>query len=164
MLNALAPTLNANTQTLLAWTDALNEDQLGQRPTPGKWSVLEVLEHLFVVEKGAARLSRLDAEVVERDLAASHDRMWRGMADLSQRFAGGSNIDPKGRFSSYAEWRAAYLANRDELLQLGNEKGWMGLCATFPHPYFSFLTRAEWVIFCGLHVDRHLAQMKAYVN
>lgn len=163
-LKTIAADFEANTQNLLAWADSLRPEQFELRPAPGKWSVLEVLEHLFIVEKGAAKLSRPDAEPAERDLEKSRHRMTRGMADLSQPFAGGSAIDPKGRFADYAEWRAAYIANRAELLQLGAEKGWTGLCTTFPHPFFGNLTRAEWVIFSGIHANRHLAQMQAFVG
>jgi hypothetical protein len=156
--------LNDNTQILLSWTDGLTAEQFGLRPGPDKWNVMEVLEHCFVVEKGAARLSRMDCEPVERDLVARKAFMWNGMADMNQPFSGGSAIDPKGRFSSYDEWRAAFIANRAELLQLGAEKGWMGLCTGFPHPFYGHLTRAEWVIFVGQHVDRHLMQMQTYVK
>ncbi len=159
----LAAALNDNTQKLLAWADTLQAKQLAQQPAPGKWTVLEVLEHIFIVDKGAARLSKPDAEPTERDLDESRNRMMRGMADLNQPFAGGSAIDPKGRFADYAEWRAAFVANRAELLQLGNEKGWNGLCAMFPHPFFGHLNRAEWVIMVVLHTERHLAQMQAFV-
>ncbi len=162
--NDLTIELDGNSAKLLAWADELRPEQLAQQPAPGKWTVLEVLEHIFIVDKGAARLSKPDAEPTERDLDRSRNRMTRGMADLQQPFAGGSAIDPKGRFADYAEWRAAFLANRAEILQLGNEKGWSGLCATFPHPFFGHLTRAEWAVFIGLHADRHLAQMQAFVQ
>ena len=162
-MHTIAAEFEVNTQNLLDWADGLRADQFELRPSSGKWSVLEVLEHLFIVEKGAAKLSRPDAEPVERDLEKSRNRMTRGMADLNQPFAGGSAIDPKGRFADYAEWRAAYVANRAELVQLGNEKGWDGLCMAFPHPFFGNLTRAEWVIFSGIHTNRHLAQMQSYV-
>jgi hypothetical protein len=160
----LSAGLNGNTQTFLAWTDALTPEQLALRPKLDKWNVLEVLEHCFVVEKGAARLSRMECEPVERDLLARKEWMWNGMSDMNQPFSGGAGIDPRGRFSSYPEWRAAFIANRAELLQLGDEKGWMGLCTGFPHPYYGHLTRAEWVMFVGLHVDRHLTQMQGYVR
>jgi len=163
-LNTIAAEFEANTQNLLAWTDSLQPEQFELRPAPGKWSVLEVLEHIFVVEKSATKLARFAAEPVERDLEKSRNRMTRGMADLHQPFAGGSAIDPKGRFTSYPEWRAAFTANRTELVELGVEKGWMGLCAEFPHPYFGHLTRAEWVLMSGIHANRHLAQMQLFVN
>ncbi|MEY3443770.1 MAG: hypothetical protein RLZZ519_2051 [Bacteroidota bacterium] len=162
--NTFAAEFAANTQALLDWADRLRPEQLDLRPASGKWSVLEVLEHIFIVEKAAAKLSRPDAEPVDRDLEKSRNRMTRGMADLNQPFAGGSAIDPKGRFADYAEWRAAFAGNRAEMLQLGNEKGWSGLCAEFPHPYFGNLTRAEWMIFSGIHANRHLAQMQQYVG
>jgi hypothetical protein len=164
IVQQLPADLESNTQTLLAWADGLSPEQLQQRPAPGKWSVAEVLEHIFIVEKGAAKMARVESEVVERDLARSRDRMARGMADLNQAFSGGSIVDPKGRFADYAEWRAAFVANRAELVQISSEKGWMGLLMMFPHPYFGHLTRAEWIIVGVLHADRHLAQMQGYVN
>jgi hypothetical protein len=83
-LKTIAADFEANTQNLLAWADSLRPEQFELRPAPGKWSVLEVLEHLFIVEKGAAKLSRPDAEPAERDLEKSRHRMTRGMADLGQ--------------------------------------------------------------------------------
>ena len=160
----IADAFNANTQKLIAWTDSLRPEQFATRPQPDKWSVLEVLEHLFVSEKGSARLSALDCEPAERDLARTKAMMERGLADLDQKFAGGSNIDPKARFADYPEWRAAFLANRETLLRQANEKGYDGLCTSFAHPYFGHLTRAEWLIFSGLHADRHLDQMRRYVQ
>lgn len=160
----IATDFQLNTDKFLAWADMLSPEQLQRRPAPGKWSVFEVLEHIFIVEKSAAKLAAMEAEVVERDLEKSRRRMEKGLGDTSQSYFGGNIVDPKGRFTTYPEWRAAFVANRVQLLELSAQKGWMGLCTGYPHPYFGNLTRAEWVIMSGYHADRHLEQMKAFVD
>src|SRR5436305_11316423 len=41
---------------VLAAVDTVSPSDRGSRPTPGVWSVAEVLEHLGIVEQGVARL------------------------------------------------------------------------------------------------------------
>jgi uncharacterized damage-inducible protein DinB len=153
----------SHTAAMVTWLDSLTPSQVTERIVPEKWSVLEHLEHLFVSEKGTSRLMAMPAEPIERDLAAMRQRMVGGLADLNTKYAGGSTLDPKGRFQDYAEWRAAFLANRTtliEALSLGGD----GLCTFYTHPYFGQLNRQEWVAFTMLHAERHLAQMRAMVN
>jgi uncharacterized damage-inducible protein DinB len=164
MIEQLAQEWDTDTAQLIAWADRLTPAQLAQRPAADKWSVLEVFEHMFVVEKGAARLLGAPAEPTERDLEKSRRRMARGLSDLNVKYAGGSQIDPRGRFQSYAEWRAAFIANREAMLHSAQELGLDGLCAGFPHPYFGHLTRAEWIIFSMLHGQRHHAQLVAMLG
>jgi uncharacterized damage-inducible protein DinB len=153
-----------NTSVMLAKLDGLDEQQVSHRYLADKWSVLEHLEHLFVSEKGTARLLAMPAESVERDMSAARERMANGLADLSVKYAGGDSLDPKGRFQSYPEWRAAFIANRSTLLQSLQDLGPDGLCAAFSHPYFGKLTRQEWLVFSMLHADRHMVQVSAMVS
>lgn len=150
----------ANTDQILAWTDRLSDAELRQRPLAGKWSPLEVLEHVFISEKGAARLIQAPATPIVRDLAKSRERMGRPLSKLDEKYVGGPAIDPKGRFEDYAQWRAAFLQNRATMAEAALALGGDGLCTGFPHPYFGQLTRAEWIAFAILHAERHLAQMQ----
>lgn len=154
----------AHSEAMLAWLDGLDADQRTHRYVTDKWSVLEHLEHLFISEKGTSRLMAMPAEPQERDLLRSRNRMANGLSDLTTKFSGGSSLDPKGRFKDYAEWRAAYLANRATILDSAQNLGLDGLCTAFPHPYFGNLTRGEWLVFSMLHADRHMAQMRAMVS
>ncbi len=154
----------AHTTMFLQWADACSAEQLAQRPTEGKWSVFEHLEHIFVAEKGAARIMQGPSEPEERDLEAARARMGKWLTDLSAKYAGGNSLDPKGRFQNYDEWRTAFVANRDAMLQSAESLGYDERCTAFPHPYFGQLTRAEWLIFNTQHADRHLAQMQAFIQ
>jgi uncharacterized damage-inducible protein DinB len=153
-----------NTAAFLAWTDSLTEQQIAQRPAEGKWSVLEVLEHLFVAEKGAARILQGPSEASSRDFEPLLKKMNQSLRNLDASYAGGSSLDPKGRFTSYADWKMAFQKNRTEMLETAQKLGYQAVCTSFPHPYFGNLSRAEWLIFNTIHTDRHLAQMKAYLS
>lgn len=156
----LAEKLANHSQAMIGYLESLNPHDFTLRPAEGKWSILENLEHLFISEKGACRLMKVASEAVERDLVASEAYMRSGFGDLSKKFKAGNAILPLGRFSNYADWKAAFLANREDMLQLGNEMGWNGQCMGWEHPFFGYLTRAEWLIFSTVHADRHLDLMK----
>lgn len=155
---------DAHTTMFLQWADARSAEQLAQRPSADKWSVFEHLEHLFVAEKGAARIMQGPSVADDRDKEAIRAHIDKWLTDLSAKYAGGNSLDPKGRFQNYDEWRAAFVANRDAMLQSAETLGYNERCTAFPHPYFGQLTRAEWLIFNTQHADRHMAQMQALLQ
>ena len=156
----LAKKLSKHTAEMVEFLESQDIKSFSSRIEEGKWSILENLEHLFICEKGAKRFMKAEAEAIEVDLVASEKNMRSGFGDLSKKFVAGNAILPLGRFSSFEEWKPAFLANRETLLQLGNEMGWKGQCMGWEHPFFGFMTRAEWVVFSTVHADRHIDLLK----
>lgn len=156
----LAEKLTKHTSEMIEFLESQDTRSFSSRTQEGKWSILENLEHLFICEKGAERLMKVESDTIELDLEAAEKNMRSGFGDLKKKFVAGNAILPLGRFSSYEEWKPAFLANREALLQLGNEMGWKGKCMGWEHPFFGYMTRAEWVVFSTVHADRHLELIK----
>jgi uncharacterized damage-inducible protein DinB len=151
----------------LAVEDIAPEDR-ERRPSPERWSVAEVLEHLAIVEArvtsrigdafDAARAGGIepDAEtgsVVDPSfLERAHDRR--------SRFKTGELSEPRGGLTSDQAWakleetRQAFL----DLLERADGLAVSGITA--PHPAFGTLNFHQWAVFLGAHDARHALQIR----
>ncbi len=155
---------------LLSAVDDIPEPLREARPTENEWSVAEVLEHLFRVEKGIAKLVAL--KVGEMQSMPEPPRELPEMVDIdAARFAVVQNreirldaperVAPRGELSEEAA-RAALLETRGILLdQLHAADGLALSTILHPHPFLGELNLYEWVHFVASHEARHLAQVRA---
>src|SRR5215212_6434811 len=58
--------LDERRQALLDDVEALSADRLTARPLPGKWSILEIVEHLVLAERHVLRNLPEPSQLVER--------------------------------------------------------------------------------------------------
>ena len=153
---------------LLRSVEGLSAEQHGFRPTPDRWSVAEMVEHLSMVERSVARLvgSLLRkaeesggarepgapfapvsiAEFVEQTSTRKLD------APESARPTGAPLADS---LASLRDSRAALHALRPRVERAG------GAEVRFPHPAWGPINLYQWLLFVGAHEARHLAQINA---
>jgi hypothetical protein len=152
---------------LLATVEAVPEPLCEARPTEEAWSVAEILEHLWMVERSVAKLVALKTgelqsmpeppreapEMVPVDLT-------RFMSDRSTRIAAPERVVPRGEMSA-TEAREALLQTRGMLLdQLHAADGLALSTVSHPHPIFGPLDLYEWIFMTGWHERRHAEQIR----
>ena len=154
---------------LLNAVDDIPEPLREARPTEDAWSVAEILEHLFRVEKGIAKLVAL--KIGEMQTMPEPPREAPEMVDVdAARFAvvqdRGVRLDapdrvaPQGELSAESA-RASLLETRGILLdQLHAGDGLALSTIVHPHPFLGELNLYEWVHFVGSHEERHIAQIR----
>lgn len=152
--------LEANTAAIDAFLESLSEEQAAQRPYPGKWNILEVMEHICTSEFGTIQVMRGEKTAMERDPEAKVVTMRTSFADDGKSFQAPAQLAASGRYATLSEAKAAFSKARGGLLQAAQEGDPNLGCASFPHPGFGLLSQLEWVHFSIIHADRHLRQMQ----
>jgi DinB superfamily len=138
------------------------------RPAPDRWSAVEVVEHLVIVETriasmfaermNAARHGGLGAEAASSPILPSLDVV--GLLDRSRPVVAGENSQPRGGLTMDQAW-----ANLDEA-RLNLKQAILatdGLAlegVRAPHRLLGSLNMYQWLIFVGTHEGRHALQIR----
>lgn len=152
---------------LVGAVEELTDEQLGFRPSPEKWTVAEIVEHLSITERRLARMlgtlvGKLEAEPAREEgspfapvsVAEHVERASR------EKYTAPEEIRPKGTPlpDSLARLRDSRAAIRDLRARVECVDGTR---AQFPHPAWGPLDLYQWLAFLGLHEQRHLSQIEA---
>jgi hypothetical protein len=162
---AVLELLDRERAALLACVDRVPAPLRVRRPTPERWSVMEVLEHLARVERGVAKLlairgqEQAPAAVALDDAQLDAARIAR-LRSRSERIEAPSRIQPEGALGP-AETMQALADSRSALraaLQAAHPAALDGV--THTHPILGVLTLRGWACFVAHHEARHAAQVE----
>ena len=165
--------LDANRVVLLGAVDAVPVALRETRPSPDRWSVAEVLEHLSRVEEQITRIltAKLSEAEAAGHLSAQPDTTpitgsLRHDAILDRRRAvtAGERVMPRGDLDSAAAL-AALDRSRTSLRDLVARVGGLSLeTFSLPHPVLGPINGYQWFLFIGTHEARHAAQISEIGN
>ena len=156
--------LEAERANLLERVGRVPEAARAKQPAPGRWSVVDVLEHLARVETGVAKLLTVrgkERPAAPADTAGAQLTPERiaSVRDRGARIEAPERIRPAGGVS-YAEalrklWeaRGAFLAAVDAADPEALDE------QVYPHPVLGPLTLRGWVEFVAHHEARHADQV-----
>ncbi|WML48555.1 DinB family protein [Neobacillus sp. PS3-34] len=143
---------------ILQSVSGLTDAQLNERPI-GKWNIMQVLEHLYLMEKTIVHKMMMvmandeESQVENKPIHLTPNRTTKVVAP--------SFVEPSGEFTTLAAMKAKLLESRAALEKFvataDQEKM---LKRSFPHPVFGLLHVKQWVEFIGLHELRHLEQIE----
>lgn len=152
---------------LVVAVEELTDEQIGFRPSPEKWTVAEIVEHLSITERRLARMLGMLVGKLE-DEAASEEGSPFAPVSVTQylerasreKYTAPEEIRPKGAplpdsLSRLRDSRAAVHELRARVERVD------GTRAQFPHPAWGPLDLYHWLAFLGLHEQRHLSQIEA---
>ena len=159
--------LDANRVVLRAAVDAVPIGLRESRPTPDRWSVAEVLEHLVRVEEGLTRLLslRLSEQAAalqpETETSSVMSRLDHArVIDRGYRVTAGERVLPRGEMDS-ATALAALERSRGKLRELVFAHDGIAITpVTHPHPVLGVIDAYQWLIFIGSHEARHADQIR----
>lgn len=151
--------------------DAVETVSAGRRdakPSPERWSVAEVLEHLALINTGITHLvTTRVAKAREAGLGPERETssvIWTldvaRALDRRERITAPERSRPHQGLTADAAWQAidaSHLALRDAVvagdgLALGE--------ISYPHPFLGPLNLYQWVAFAAAHEFRHAAQIR----
>ena len=162
--------LEESRQEYLAAIDGVSEEQWKWKPTPERWSVGEVAEHIMLAE------GLLFAKV-EQAIASKPNPDWeaktsaktafleRALLSREHKAQAPEPIVPKGKFTR-AEIVSRYAEAREKTLKFTRETQLPLNEYTSEHPFpvFNTLNAYQWLIYIPLHNLRHdqqIAEVKA---
>lgn len=157
----------AQRAALLVAVSTVPEPLRNERIHTGVWSIAEVLEHLYRVESGIARLllrtiergrrARIPEEQETGSLLNSLDAY--NLTRRGRRLMAPDPVAPRGDYTA-AQGLAALALSREALLAAIRSGDGLALGElTFPHPLFGSLDLYQWILFVGQHETRHAAQI-----
>jgi uncharacterized damage-inducible protein DinB len=153
---------------LLDAAAAVPADRWSERPAPGRWSVAEVCEHLYLVEHGCARviakraMEARDADHLEEAETSSvlGSLDGHGIADRGTPLQVPSRLAPTGTWTAE---RALEALARSRLELLDAIRAADGLAlgrVRSEHARLGEIDLYQWILFVGQHEARHRSQLE----
>ncbi|MDI9259608.1 DinB family protein [Alicyclobacillus sendaiensis] len=146
----------------LAVIESVSDDEFNASPGPGRWSVAQVLEHIWKTDMSIIPVFRRAAKD-RRPYTGSPKGVERA-ADRTVKIEAPEFIRPSDEPKSRDALRQALEEARRTLMEaaraVGDPEELERLGAPVPHPVFGELSLREWLEFVGYHERRHVAQAR----
>lgn len=165
--------LNDSHKQTLDLVEGLSEEQLKFKSAPGKWSVLEVAEHIYLAEGllfGAVNgaLAAKENPEWETKTKGKTEFLERVMVSRDRKATAPENIVPSGKLTR-DEVIAKLKEARAKTLKFAEETNLPLKAHTLDHPFpvFNTLNAYQWLIYIPLHNIRHnkqIEEVKADMN
>lgn len=144
---------------LVEEVSSMSDDDLNQKPSEDKWSVRQILEHLYLMEGGVAKIIKRQLSSDESQTIS--DKPIERAVDRSIKVDVPDFAKPGEESKSCAELLDS-LSTTHELLKTIDESATdeqLGEKA-YPHPVFGEMSLKQWIPFVAYHELRHLEQIK----
>ena len=161
--------LDANRVVLRAAVDSVAPELRETRPSPDRWSVAEILEHLARVEQQLTRFlsTKLSEAKAAGQLAPQPDTSpisgslsHELVVDRRRLVIAGERVTPRGEMSSTTAL-ATLETTRAQLREAISSVDGLGLeYFVLPHPALGPINGYQWFLFIGSHEARHAAQIR----
>lgn len=171
-LTELREYVDAQRSALLAAASSLPPERWTERPAPGRWSVVELFEHLYKVEHSCARViarGAADARAADHPRETdTHSVLGRldaaGLRDRSRRLEVPERVAPTGDWSP-AEALDKLQASRAELHAAIQAADGLALGSVYQtHARLGEIDLYKWILFVGEHEARHVQQAAEIVE
>jgi hypothetical protein len=144
---------------LLNAVNGLSDEQLNAQPETGRWSIIQVLDHLYLMERAITKSisDKLKSDesipAVDKPIELTLNRKMKVQAPPfvtpSESYQTLSEVKEK-----LSESRKAFVHVVDHAKEIDLEQ------KSFTHPLFKDLSLKQWIPFVGLHEKRHLLQIE----
>ncbi|WP_201714004.1 DinB family protein [Rossellomorea arthrocnemi] len=144
---------------ILNSVEDLSTDQLNTESEEGRWTIMQVLEHLYLMERSLTKTLQLTLEKGEEKDVESKPIHFT--VDRSTKVVAPPFVVPTEEKQSLQQMKAKLEASRKDLLTFLNTTSKEALQKkAYPHPIFGHIRLDEWVPFIGYHEKRHLEQIQ----
>ncbi|MFY3792403.1 DinB family protein [Ureibacillus sp. MALMAid1270] len=139
--------------------DGFTDEQINHVLEEGKWTIAQVLEHLYLTEKLVVRSFTEAIPVTEEDpvkLKKVHLTQ-----DRSQKVNAPKFLVPSNEYQTIEQLKEKLKKSRESLEKFMGDISEHDLNGKYlPHPFFDKLTLKQWVEFLGYHEKRHIGQIE----
>lgn len=144
----------------LVWesVNGLTDQQLNDRLDPEKWTIAQVLIHLYLFERGVTKQLKTAIDSDEEqpaDLKPIHLTTNR-----SKKIKAPAQLEPRDEFTSMEDIQAKLSRSREALnsVLFGVREEELEK-KSIPHRIYGQMNLKQWVEFVGLHEKRHIEQI-----
>ena len=137
----------------------ITEEDAGKSPGPGRWTVIDCVEHLTIAEEVTlGRLRNGETLTEPIHLPEREASMAAGVAGRATALQAPPPALPTGRFASLAEAIAGYTAARDRTIEFAEAAPNLRMLQV-THPFFGPISGYEFAVVAASHSLRHAAQI-----
>jgi len=137
----------------------LTDEQLNKQPEEGRWSIIQVIEHLYLMERA---ITKGIADTLAADVRKKAEVKPIHLAvDRSMKVDAPAHLEPSSGFMTLDSIKEKLGESREwlsEVTKQANEEDLEN--KSFPHPVFSNLSLKQWIPFIGIHELRHIEQIE----
>jgi len=161
MSNVLVAVLEEGRQDVVVSVLGLSDAEAATKPAPDRWSVLDCLEHLVIVEERflgwIANGSVIDTPQLNGEKEAHLGKL---ITDRTTRVQAPDAVKPGGRFASVEAALEAFNRARDLSVRVAQERGEALYAVGVKHPRFGDMNGAELLYVLSGHGRRHAEQIR----
>jgi uncharacterized damage-inducible protein DinB len=144
---------------LLNSVSDLTNDDLNKRIEEGRWTIMQVLDHLYLMEKTLTKAIQTTLAKGEEQEVSSKPIHYT--VDRSTKVDAPPFVVPTEEDLTLQEMKDKLEASRKDLLTFLDTTNKEALQKkAYPHPVFGLIRLDEWVPFIGYHEKRHLDQIE----
>lgn len=167
-LNDVLAALDASRQALRESLDAIPPSVRTVRPGPDRWSPVDIVEHLALVEMrfstvvGGKISDALGAglELEDQTRTPLPEKIRTLLADRTGKRTAPEVAIPSGSMDERAAWAAAEKSRRGFRAAVLSADGRALSRVIHEHPFFGPLNVYQWVELIAAHEMRHVAQVR----
>ncbi|MED2974525.1 DinB family protein [Fictibacillus sp. B-59209] len=144
---------------LLETVSGLSDDQLNEPEEKGRWSIMQTLHHLYLMEKSITIIisNRLKSKIT----VSAEPKPIEMTVDRSRKVDAPVFAVPTKRYLTLEKIKEKLEESRNELNKVANSNDQEALeQKSYPHPVFGPMPLKQWIPFVGYHEKRHLAQIE----
>ncbi|MEK3889365.1 DinB family protein [Bacillus sp. FSL K6-3431] len=146
-------------EDILLSVSGLSDEQLNEQLEEGRWTIMQVLDHLYLMERTVVHA--ISNQLANGDNKTVAEKPIQFTTNRSTKVDAPSIVVPSDDFITLAEMKNKLFESREALIDVENSADETLLEQRFyPHPMFGELSLKQWIPFIGLHEKRHLAQIE----
>jgi uncharacterized damage-inducible protein DinB len=146
-------------EELLSAVTGLSDEQLNAHPETGRWSIIQVLDHLYLLERAITK--GISDKLKSDDCIPAVDKPIEHTLNREVKVQAPPFVIPSDSFQTLSEVKEKLSESRKAFVQVVDHAKEIDLeQKSFPHPLFKDLSLKQWIPFVGLHEKRHLLQIE----
>ncbi|MGG0789961.1 DinB family protein [Peribacillus simplex] len=146
-------------EELLNAVNGLSDEQLNAHPETGRWSIVQVLDHLYLMERAITK--GISDKLKGDDSNPAVDKPIELTLNREVKVQAPPFVIPSESYQSLSEVKEKLSESRKAFVQVVDHAKEIDLeLKSFPHPLFKDLSLKQWILFVGLHEKRHLLQIE----
>ncbi|MEH7417965.1 DinB family protein [Neobacillus drentensis] len=151
--------INLIREEVLRSVSGLSNEQLNTQVQEGRWSIMQVLHHLYLIE-GAVTFAISD-QLANGQTKSISEKPIHLAVNQSTKIKAPSTVEPENKFITLVEMKKKLSQSREALTKVVDTADPSLLTQrAYPHPVFGELSLKQWIPLIGLHEKRHLAQIE----
>ncbi|ARF13896.1 DinB family protein [Sporosarcina ureae] len=144
---------------LLAQVEHLSDEVINQKPSEDRWSIKQILEHLYLMEGSVAKT--IQTKLSDEDQNITTDKPIQLTVDRSRKVDAPDFVIPTTEFSTLHDLKCKLKATHSTLHGVAENTSEDQLAVkSYPHPVFGEMSLTQWIPFVGYHELRHIEQIK----